>query len=65
MISHWCVRTGSDWWFSKIMRIRTGSDSIFANQDGTRTEIFVSPLISVVWWSVALLRYECYTSIAI
>jgi len=27
-------------------RIRTGSDSIFADQDWTRTEKFVSPLIS-------------------
>jgi len=30
----------------KNLRIRTGSDSVFADQDWTRTEKFVSPLIS-------------------
>jgi len=30
----------------KNLRIRAGSDSIFAGQDWTRTEKFVSPLIS-------------------
>jgi len=24
LILHWRIRTGSDWWFSKILRIRTG-----------------------------------------
>ena len=46
MILHWRIRTGSDWWFSKILRIRTGSDSIVLDQDWTRTEKFHSPLIS-------------------
>ena len=46
MISYWRIKTGSDWRFSKILRIRTGSDSIFADQDWTRTEKFASPLIS-------------------
>ena len=36
----------SDWWFSKILRIRTGSDSILSDQDWTRTKKFYSPLIS-------------------
>jgi len=31
MILHWRIRTGSDWWFSKILRIRTGSDSILSD----------------------------------
>jgi len=48
MILHWRIRTGSDWWFSKMLRIRTGSDSILSDQDWTRTEIFHSPLISAV-----------------
>jgi len=26
MILHWWIRTGLEWWFSKILRIRTGSD---------------------------------------
>ena len=42
----WQIRTGSDWWFSKILRIRTGSDSILSEQDWTRTEKFHSPLFS-------------------
>jgi len=46
MILHLQIRTGSDWWFSKILRIRTGSDSILSDQDWTRTEKFDSPLIS-------------------
>jgi len=46
MILHWRIRTGSDWLFSKILRIRTGSDSISSDQDWTRTEKFLSPLIS-------------------
>jgi len=46
MILHWRIRTGSDWWFSKILRIRTWSDSILSDQDWTRTEKFHSPLIS-------------------
>jgi len=33
MVLHGRIRTGSDWSFSKILRIRTGSDSIFAGQD--------------------------------
>ena len=41
------IRTGSDWWFSKVLQIRTGSDSTFADQDWTRTEKFHSSLISV------------------
>ena len=39
-------QAGSDWWFSKILRIRTGLDSILSDWDWTRTEKFVSPLIS-------------------
>jgi len=46
MILHWQIRTGSDWRFSKILRFRTGADSIFADQDWTWIEKFVSPLIS-------------------
>jgi len=50
MILHWfdftLIRTGSDWWFSEILRIRTGSDSILSDQDWTRTEKFHSLLIS-------------------
>ena len=34
MILHSRIRTGSDWWFSKILRIRTGSDSILSDQAG-------------------------------
>jgi len=45
MILHWWIRTGSDWWFSKNLRIRTGSDSILSDQDWTRTENIHSPLI--------------------
>ena len=41
------IRTGSYRWFSKILRIRTESDSISSDQDRTRTEKFPSPLISV------------------
>jgi len=37
---------GSDKRFSKILLIRTGSDSILSDQDWTRTEKFHSPLIS-------------------
>jgi len=40
------IRTGSDWWFSKILQIRTWLDSTSADQDWTRTEKFHSPLIS-------------------
>jgi len=43
------IRTGSDLWFSKILQIRTSSDSTFADQDWTRTEKFHSPLISGAW----------------
>ena len=46
MILHGRIRTGSDWWFSKILWIRTGSDSILSDQDWTRTGKFHSPLIS-------------------
>ena len=38
MILHWRIRTRLDWWLSKIWLIRTGSDSIFAYLDWTRTE---------------------------
>jgi len=48
MVLHGRIRTGSDWWFSKILWIRTGLDSVFADQDWTRTEKFHSPLISAV-----------------
>jgi len=48
MIIHWRIRTASDWWFSKILRIRTGLDSILSDQDWTRTEKFHSLLISSV-----------------
>jgi len=34
MILHWRIRTGSDWWFSKNLRIRTGSDSISSVRTG-------------------------------
>ena len=40
MILHSWTRTGSDWWFSKILRIRTGSESILSDQDWTWTENF-------------------------
>jgi len=46
MILHWHIRTGSDWWFSKILLIRIGSDSILSDQDWNRTKKFHSPLIS-------------------
>jgi len=46
MILHWRIRTGSDWWFSKILRISTGFASILSDQDWTWTEKFRSPLIS-------------------
>jgi len=46
MILHWRIRTGSDWWFSNTLRIRTGSDSISSGQDWNRTQKFHSPLIS-------------------
>ena len=42
----WAARTGSDWWFSKILQSRTGSDSILSEQGWTRTEKFHSPLIT-------------------
>jgi len=51
MILHWWIRTGLDWWFSKISRIRTGSDSIFSDQDQTQTEKFHSPFISASYRS--------------
>jgi len=37
MILHWRIRTGSYWWFSKILWVRTGSDSILLDQDWTRS----------------------------
>ena len=46
MLLHGRIRFGADWWFSNILRIRTGSDSILSDQDWTRTEKFHSPLIS-------------------
>jgi len=46
MILHWRIRTRSDRWFSKILRIRTGFDSISWEQDWTRTGKFGSPLTS-------------------
>jgi len=46
LVLYGLIRTGSDWWFSKLLRIRTGSDSTFADQDWTQTEKFHSPLIS-------------------
>jgi len=46
MILHWRIRIGSDWWFSKLLRIRSGSDSILSDQEWTRTEKFHSLLIS-------------------
>ena len=46
MILNLRIRTGSDWWFSKIFQFRNGSDSISSDQDWTRTEKFHSPLIS-------------------
>jgi len=49
MISHWRIRTGPDRWFSKILWIRTGSDTISSDQDWTRTGKFYSPLISGHW----------------
>jgi len=49
IILHWRIRTGSDWWFSKILQIRTGSDSILSDQDWTWTEKYHSPLISGLW----------------
>ena len=47
---YWRIRIGSEWWFSKILRIRTGSDSILSNQDWTHSKKFVSQL-SVVYRS--------------
>jgi len=47
-VSHGRIRTGSDCWFSKILQIRTGSDSIFGDQDWTRAEKFHSLLISAI-----------------
>jgi len=41
------MRTGSDCGFSKILRFRTGLNSISSDQDWTRTEKFHSPYISV------------------
>ena len=38
MVFYGWSKTGSFWWFSKVLRIMTGSDSTFANQDLTRTE---------------------------
>ena len=38
MISHWRIRTVSDRWFSKILRIRPGSDSISTDQTGLGLE---------------------------
>ena len=35
-----------NWLFSKILQIRTGSDSFLSDQDWTQTEKFHSPLIS-------------------
>jgi len=46
MFLHWRTRTGFNQWFSKILRIRTGSDSNFVDQVWTRTEKFHNPLIS-------------------
>ena len=46
MVLYGRIRTGLGRWFSKILRIRTGSDSTFADQNWTRTEKFHSPLIS-------------------
>jgi len=45
MILHWRIRTGSDWSFPRILRIRTGLDSIWLDQGWNRSEIFLSPLI--------------------
>ena len=47
MVLHWEIRTRSEWRFSKILQIKAGSDSIFSDQDWTRTEKFYSPLISL------------------
>jgi len=44
----WADQAKSDWWFSKILRIRTESVSILPVQDWTQTEKFHSPLISGV-----------------
>jgi len=49
MILHWWIRTGSDWWFSKILQIRSGSDSSLSDQDWTQTEEIHSPLTSGTW----------------
>jgi len=46
MVLHGRIRTGLDRWFSKILRIRSGSDSTFTDQDWSRTEQFHSLLIS-------------------
>ena len=52
MVLYGRIRTGLDWWFSKILRIRTGSDSTFGDQDWTQTEKFHSLLISALqWWT--------------
>ena len=46
MILHWRIRTGSDWWFSKILP--TGSDSISSDSDWTRTRQIHNPHISAM-----------------
>ena len=59
-ILYWRIRTGTNWWFSIILRIRTGSDSILSDQDWTRTEKFHSPLIPGAWlvWQWYLWSYK-------
>jgi len=51
MVLHRRIKSGSEWWFSKICG--TGLDRIqfFADQDWTRTEKFHSPLICAVMYS--------------
>ena len=55
------MRTGSNWWFSKILRIRIGSDSILSDQDWTQTEKFHSPLMSAMHMSLRSLLLTLVT----
>jgi len=71
MISHWRIRIGSDWWFSKIFRIRTESDSILLGQDWTRPEKFYTPLISgkvlavfSPWGTIGTAKIKCQQNTA-
>jgi len=45
-VTHWRIKPGSDWWFSKNVQTRTGAGSVFSEQAGlARIAKFQS-----VWW---------------